>query len=75
MIGMLVKAGMDQKQIMQALSHMDYSAHGGAPLLGVKGVSIICHGRSSPRAIKNAVKMAVQAIDTKMNEHIGRRFA
>lgn len=75
MVGMLVKEGMDQKQITKALSHLDYSSHGGAPLLGVKGVSIICHGRSSPRAIKNAVRIAVQAIDTKMNEHIGRRFA
>jgi glycerol-3-phosphate acyltransferase PlsX len=75
MVGTLVKAGIDQKQIMGALSHLDYSAYGGAPLLGVKGVSIICHGRSSPRAIKNAVRVAAQAIDTKMNEHIARRFA
>jgi glycerol-3-phosphate acyltransferase PlsX len=75
MVGTLVKAGIDQKQIMGALSHLDYSSVGGAPLLGVKGVSIICHGRSSPRAIKNAVRAAVQAVDTKMNEHIARRFA
>jgi glycerol-3-phosphate acyltransferase PlsX len=75
MVGTLVKAGMDQKQIMGALSHLDYSSVGGAPLLGVKGVSIICHGRSNPRAIKNAVKTAVQAVETHMNEHIGRRFA
>ncbi len=75
MVGTLVKAGLDQKQIMGALSHLDYSSVGGAPLLGVKGVSIICHGRSNPRAIKNALKAAAQAIDSKMNEHIGRRFA
>lgn len=75
MVGTLVKAGLDQKQIMGALSHLDYSSVGGAPLLGVKGVSIICHGRSNPRAIKNALKTAAQAIDSKMNEHIGRRFA
>jgi glycerol-3-phosphate acyltransferase PlsX len=74
-VGTLVKSGIDQGVIMKALGHLDYSVVGGAPLLGVKGVSIICHGRSSPKAIKNAIKTAVQAIDTKMNEHIGRRFA
>ena len=40
------------------LKHLDYSEYGGAPLLGVKGVSIISHGKSSPRAIKNAIKVA-----------------
>ena len=74
MIGLLVKQGLSEMEIKKALRHLDYSEQGGAPLLGVKGVSIICHGRSSPRAIKNAVKIAVQAIETKMNEHIGRRL-
>ena len=74
MVRMLVKEGIDETAIKKALRQLDYSEHGGAPLLGVKGVSIICHGRSSPRAIKNAIKIAVQALDTKMNEHIGRRL-
>jgi len=74
MIRMLVKEGMQEQTIRSALRQLDYSEHGGAPLLGVKGVSIICHGRSSPRAIKNAIKIAVQAVDSKMNEHIGRRL-
>lgn len=39
---------------------MDYSAYGGAPLLGVKGVSIICHGSSKASAITNAVKAAME---------------
>ena len=38
---------------------VDYAEYGGAPLLGVNGVCIICHGRSSPRAIKNAIAMAL----------------
>ena len=50
--------------MMSALKQLDYSEHGGAPLLGVKGVSIISHGKSSPRAIKNALKVAVQAVET-----------
>ncbi len=73
-IGLLARAGLDQKTMMGALKHLDYSEHGGAPLLGVNGISIISHGKSSPRAIKNAIKVAVQAIETHMDEHIGRRL-
>jgi phosphate acyltransferase len=65
---------LDKKGMEQAFRFLDYSEHGGAPLLGVKGVSIICHGRSTPRAIMNAVKKAVQAAESGMNEHIGRRL-
>jgi glycerol-3-phosphate acyltransferase PlsX len=74
MIRMLVKEGMQEPAIRKALRQLDYSEYGGAPLLGVKGVSIICHGRSSPRAIKNALKIAVQAVESRMDEHIGRRL-
>jgi len=73
-IGLLANAGVDKKTMMGALKELDYSEHGGAPLLGVNGVSIISHGKSSPRAIKNAIKVAVQAIDSRMDEHIGRRL-
>lgn len=37
---------------------LDYSEYGGAPLLGIKGVCLICHGRSPAKAIKNAVRVA-----------------
>ncbi|MGH7616309.1 MAG: phosphate acyltransferase PlsX [Gemmatimonadaceae bacterium] len=66
--------GLDQKKMMGALKQLDYSEHGGAPLLGVNGVSIISHGKSSPRAIKNAIKAGVRAVESKMDEHIGRRL-
>ena len=75
MIRMLVKEGIQEPAIRKALRPLDYSEHGGAPLLGVRGVSIICHGRSSPAAIKNAIKAAVRAFDSKMNDHIGRRLS
>jgi phosphate acyltransferase len=75
MIGLLVKAGIEQERITAALRQLDYSEHGGAPLLGVRGVSIICHGRSSPRAIKNALKVAVQAVENRLDDHIGKRMA
>ena len=73
--GMLTKAGVEKAQLQSAFKNLDYAAHGGAPLLGVKGISIICHGKSSPQAIKNAIRVAVQAVETKMDEHIGRRLA
>ncbi len=49
---------------------MDFTEYGGAPLLGVNGVCIICHGRSDSKAIQNAVKVAVQLSKNKVNEHI-----
>jgi glycerol-3-phosphate acyltransferase PlsX len=39
---------------------LDYSEYGGAPLLGVKGCVIICHGRSSAKAVKNAIRFAAE---------------
>lgn len=37
---------------------IDYAEYGGAPLLGLQGLAIVCHGRSSARAMQNAIKMA-----------------
>jgi phosphate acyltransferase len=65
----------DPQEMLKGLSHLDYSNYGGAPLLGVRGVSIIAHGSSSPRAIKNAVNVAIRAAESQMSEHIGRRLA
>jgi glycerol-3-phosphate acyltransferase PlsX len=66
---------VEMKSVMHALRSLDSSIYGGAPLLGVRGVSMICHGNSSPRAIKNAVKAAVRAVETKMNDRIGAKLA
>ncbi len=41
-------------------SRLDYSEYGGAPLLGAKGCVIICHGRSSAKAVKNAIRVAAE---------------
>lgn len=49
---------------------LDYSAYGGALLLGANGVVTICHGRSSAAAICNAIRFAKQAVGAKVNEHI-----
>jgi glycerol-3-phosphate acyltransferase PlsX len=55
------------KQIVQ---RYDYHEHGGAPLLGIDGICIICHGSSSDRAIKNALGMAAKFVRAKLNEFI-----
>ncbi len=49
---------------------LDYSEYGGAPLLGVKGVCIICHGRSNANAIKNAIHIAAQFAEKRINQRI-----
>jgi glycerol-3-phosphate acyltransferase PlsX len=49
---------------------VDYSEYGGAPLLGVKGVNIICHGRSNANAIKNAIRVAAEFAEGRINEKI-----
>jgi len=54
---------------------VDYSEYGGAPLLGVKGVGIICHGRSNGNAIKNAIRVAVEFSHGRVNEKIERELA
>ncbi|GJQ25889.1 MAG: phosphate acyltransferase [Phycisphaerae bacterium] len=52
----------------------DYSEYGGAPLLGVDGVCIICHGSSDRRAIKNAVRVSVDYVKSGVNEMILSRL-
>jgi glycerol-3-phosphate acyltransferase PlsX len=65
-----------QQPLMKSVAKvLDYSEYGGAPLLGVKGVSIICHGSSSDRAIKNAIKVAIQNVESQVSQHIGAEFA
>ncbi len=43
--------------------YADYSEYGGAPLLGVNGIVMISHGRSSPKAIKNAIRAAKREVE------------
>jgi glycerol-3-phosphate acyltransferase PlsX len=49
---------------------VDYAEYGGAPLLGVDGVCIIAHGRSDARAIRNAIRVAGEAVTNSVVEHI-----
>ncbi|HTK56618.1 MAG TPA: hypothetical protein VL295_07330, partial [Gemmatimonadales bacterium] len=61
---------------IQAVFHtLDYSEYGGAPLLGVKGVSIICHGSSGGPAIKSAIRVARQMVKSGLSKHVAEEFA
>ena len=54
---------------------IDYSEYGGAPLLGIKGVTVICHGRSNAKAIRNAIRVArdycVGEVNSKIEAQLG----
>ena len=54
---------------------VDYAEYGGAPLLGVNGTGIICHGKSSAKAIKNAIMVAREMVDNKVNDRIAASIA
>ena len=51
---------------------IDYAEFGGAPLLGVNGITIICHGRSSAKAIKNAIRRAKGLAESHVDQLIQR---
>lgn len=57
------------------LKVLDYATYGGAPLLGVRGVVIIGHGASPARAIRNAIRVAVQAVRSHLSDDIAAEFA
>ena len=53
---------------------IDYAEIGGAPLVGIKGCAIVSHGKSNPKAIKNAIFQAIRYVDTGVNVHIESRL-
>lgn len=75
LFGMLAKAGVTREQLGAVVHAMDYAKYGGAPLLGVRGVSIICHGKSSPEAIKNGILAGLRAVESGMSRHIEEQLA
>jgi glycerol-3-phosphate acyltransferase PlsX len=54
---------------------VDYSEYGGAPLLGVRGITVVGHGRSNAQAIKNAIRVAAELSRAKLNEKIEQELA
>jgi len=62
------------KTLERVWSRHDYTEYGGAPLLGVDGACIICHGRSNEQAIRNAVAVGCRFLASNLNQVIAERF-
>jgi len=63
-----------EKAFREFKRRLDYSEYGGAPLLGLKGITIVCHGRSNANAIKNAVRVAYDFCKHNVNQVIEKEF-
>ena len=61
---------LSRKSLRKAYTRLDHAEYGGAPLLGLDGVAIIAHGGSGPKAIKNAIRVAKEAVSHDVNRHI-----
>jgi glycerol-3-phosphate acyltransferase PlsX len=66
---------LSQRAFARFRKRVDYSEYGGAPLLGVGGITIVGHGRSSPRAVRSAIAMASQFARTSFRAHLEREIA
>lgn len=53
---------------------VDYSEYGGAPLLGIQGTGMICHGGSNPKAIMNAIRMACETVEHDVNVKLAEKM-
>ena len=63
------EAGNQKLDLDHVFRVLDYAEYGGAPLLGLGGVSIICHGGSPPKAIRNALAVAARAVRAGLVRH------
>jgi len=62
--------GKAQQALQNLVERYDYSSQGGAPLLGIDGICIICHGSSGDKAIKNALGVAAKYASSRLNDII-----
>jgi glycerol-3-phosphate acyltransferase PlsX len=65
-----VGAYLAQGAFNEFKKRVDYSEYGGAPLLGLNGICVICHGRSTSKAIRNAIRITKEFAAGKINERI-----
>jgi glycerol-3-phosphate acyltransferase PlsX len=65
----------DELDLNEIFRFVDYEEEGGAPLLGVNGVSIIMHGSSPPKAISNALEVAARSVESSMVSHMAGELA
>ena len=67
--------GPFSRAVQPVVDSYDWQEHGGAPLLGVGGIALICHGASEARAIRSTIRVAKQMVAAGVNEKIVRRLA
>ncbi|HEY6969811.1 MAG TPA: phosphate acyltransferase PlsX [Candidatus Angelobacter sp.] len=70
-----VGALLSRRAFVDFQNRIDDSEYGGAPLLGLKGVAIVGHGKSNANAIKNAIRVAKQFAESGVNERMEREFS
>lgn len=71
----LLGAGLMKWRLDSIKKFADYSEYGGAPLLGVNGIVMISHGRSSAKAIKNAIRATKREVEHKLLSVIAKETA
>jgi glycerol-3-phosphate acyltransferase PlsX len=71
----ILQPQMDSSLGKLLTKYFDYSEYGGAPLLGARVPSFVCHGRSSSKAIKNAIRVAMEFCRHNVNERIQRKLS
>jgi glycerol-3-phosphate acyltransferase PlsX len=74
-ITMRVGSLLTRRALRHFRMRVDYSEYGGAPLLGVAGVTIVGHGRSSAKAVRNAIAMAYRFVATRFIERVEQDIA
>jgi phosphate acyltransferase len=72
---MRVGSMLTRRALRRFRRRVDYSEYGGAPLLGVAGITIVGHGRSSAKAVRNAVAMAYRFAESRFIERVEREIA
>jgi len=75
--GLLARLGaaMMMKPLGRLKRRTDYAEYGGAPLLGIDGVALVCHGGSNARAITNAIRVAAGFAKSGLHEETARAIA
>jgi glycerol-3-phosphate acyltransferase PlsX len=74
-LGRKILAGGLRGAFQSLRKRMDYAEYGGAPLLGVNGVCIAAHGRSSPYAMQHALRVATEGVNHHVLDHLRERIA
>jgi glycerol-3-phosphate acyltransferase PlsX len=68
-------AALSMQSLKNFARMLDYAEYGGAPLLGLKSILIVCHGASNLKAVTNAIRMAATFVERKAHEHLAAELA